>query len=145
MGLIFNSFANSCLISWFFLKDFSNSNPLAVVLVNSTGDAYNAGFNPQASNASYGVKNITTSATLVLAANLKRKNALVQNVERQQIGLGFNTNLTVQNAGAYLAPISSSSSGDGGLFTTDYTGAIYCITASGDADVRYIETTQPNA
>lgn len=113
-------------------------NAVDVILVGPSGDQSRS----QASSASYGRINIGTSPTLILAANPSRVDALIQNVEAQQIGLGFDLSLTVQNAGVYLTPISSSSSGDGGNLSTNYTGPIYGIVASGDADVRYIEAVR---
>ena len=117
---------------------------LAVVLANPSGDLVNPGGDggtSQASAATYGRKNVSTAATLIVSANSGRKNAFVQNLERQQIVLGFDSSLTVLNGGVALHPTSANSSGDGGRFSTDYTGDIYGIVASGDLDVRYSETT----
>lgn len=119
-----------------------NRDVLVVVLANPSGDLVNpdSAAEAPASAGSYGVKNVTTAATLILATNTKRKNAFIQNVERQQVAIGLDSNLTVQNAGAMLHPTSVNSSGDGASFVTDYTGPIYGIVASGDVDVRYMET-----
>ena len=122
------------------VRDYSNSNPLAVVLTNASGDVYNSSTNISVLAATYGVKNITTTATMILNRNNNRLAAYIQNVERQQMYIGFDANLTVVNGGIVLAP-TVNSSGDGGSFGIDkYTGTIYAILASGDADVRYVET-----
>lgn len=121
------------------VKDYANSNPVAVVLTNVSGDAYNGAHVRQTPSAVYKNVNITTAATLIWASNSSRIAAYVQNVERQQMFLGFDDALTVVNAGIILAP-TTNHSGDGGNFSIDqYTGSIYGILASGDADVRAVE------
>lgn len=90
------------------------------------------------STGNYGRINVTTTATLVRDSNLSRAAILIQNVETQQVIIGFDSSVTVAT-GLFLSPILSSS-GDGGFWTSNkYRGAVYAIMASGDADVRWEE------
>lgn len=120
------------------VKNYTNSKPLAVTIVNNSGDGYNANQGLRVVSGTFSVVNVTTAATQILAANPARVSAVLQNVDIQQITVGLTSSVTIGN-GLFLAPISGSS-GDGGVFTvSSYTGAIWGITATGDADVRYME------
>lgn len=85
----------------------------------------------------------TGSGTTVLAGNGSRLSATVQNVAAVTVYCATSTAITTANSIA-LGPSSSSGSTliPGGSMTFDrYTGLIQCLSSSGDADVRYIETT----
>lgn len=121
------------------VRDYANSNPVAVVLTNVSGDTYNGAHVRQTPSAVYKRVNVTTAATLIWASNPSRISAYVQNMERQQLFIGFDTDLTPINGGILLAP-TANNSGDGGNFSIDsYTGPIYAVLATGDGDVRGVE------
>ena len=120
------------------VKDYTNANPLVVSLANATGDVYNANEPRRVTTGTFQNVQVTTTATQILAANPSRLSAVVQNVDEQQIAIGLSSSVTVAS-GLYLAPVSGSS-GDGGVFgVSGYTGAIFGITASGDAACRAME------
>ena len=63
----------------------------------------------------------------------------MQNAEGQHVGVGFDSSLAMAAPGAFLAP-TTNSSGDGGIYkSSDYTGEVWGVVASGDADVFYQE------
>ena len=96
--------------------------------------------NPQRTQSgTFGNVQVTTTATRIIAGNPSRIAAVIQNVDEQQIALGF-TNAVTVSTGVFIAPIGAGSSGDGGVFSvTNYVGDIWGITASGDASCRYME------
>lgn len=112
-----------------------NSNMLSVALAGPSGEQYPN----RSSSCNYGRKNVGTGATKVIASNPNRLGITLQNLEPQQMALGFSASLTFINLGGILSP-TSASSGDGGFYSnTDYKGDVYCVVASGDADVAFQE------
>ena len=64
---------------------------------------------------------------------------MIQNLEGQQMAVGFDSSMSVFTAGAMLAP-TADSSGDGGVFSVSrYKGPLFACVATGDADVFYAE------
>lgn len=117
------------------VRRLENSNPVDVALTGPSGEQYIS----RSSQANYGRVNVGTTATQIIASNPNRLGFLVQNLERQQMPIGWDSSVTVRAAGALLGP-TSNSSGDGGkIIVTDYTGPVFGILASGDADVVYSE------
>lgn len=116
------------------VESLAISNPLDVILTGPSGEQYPS----RSRSANFGRVNVTNAATQVLASNKDRLGFIVQNLESQQLSIGFASTITVRN-GVFLAP-TANSSGDGGIMiVTDYTGEVHAITASGDVDVSYAE------
>lgn len=120
------------------VKDYVAAKPLAVALVNVSGDVTSPQ-EPTSKTGSYGRVNVGTGATQILASNPARISAMIQNLEGQQMAVGFDSSMSVFTAGAMLAP-TADSSGDGGVFSVSrYKGPLFACVATGDADVFYAE------
>lgn len=99
-----------------------------------------AGFDPpkvdlgitSAENGTYNAVTVESAATLIKAANTSRRAIVIQNLDAaKDLFLGLNANITVAN-GVKIPP-------GGQAFEDRYSGAIYCIVASGSVAVRYLE------
>lgn len=116
----------------------SGEGALKTFLVDTSGDFVNAGgssANP--TSATYGRKNVTTAATLIMDTRVGRVSGYVQNLETQHVFVGFSSGVTAAQPGAVLAPTSLSSGDGGNLSVNRYDGPLYGIVASGDADICF--------
>lgn len=114
--------------------DYTNSNPLAVVLVEqTTGDAYTAtasiGGWTAAGNALYTAITVTASSRLLLATNLDRMGWSIS-IHRGPSTIagyiGWDSSITVSNGARELRPGESLDQHGVGVFT----GAVYGITST---------------
>lgn len=117
------------------VRNLAQARPLDVALTGPSGEQYAT----RASGANYGRVNVGASATQIIASNVNRLALIVQNVENKQMHLGWDSSLTPLNAGIILQPITNNSGDGGWVSITDYTGPVFGIMASGDADSRYSE------
>jgi hypothetical protein len=84
---------------------------------------------------SYNTVTVTTSPTLILAANPERKGAIVYNNGSVVVYIGFDASVTTSN-GLTVQP--GGVLNDSG-FEDAYRSNIYGVAASGTCDVRYWE------
>jgi hypothetical protein len=85
----------------------------------------------------YGTKTVTTTATLIVDANTKRRNLTVVNTSLSAIVyIGPDTSITTSNA----IPLYQNQTRDQDRIAEGWQGPVYGIVASGTADVRYWET-----
>ncbi|NIB44727.1 hypothetical protein HBA55_34425 [Pseudomaricurvus alkylphenolicus] len=80
----------------------------------------------------HGAVSVTTTATLVRAENLGRGRCLLQNLGGAACYVGSTSGVTASN-GMKVLP--------GGTMEVSFDDTVYAITASGTADVRYLEET----
>lgn len=122
------------------VKQLPNASPLGVVLLNASGDIYDPGSSVTgATVATYGRKNITTSPTLILDFNAKRRVAHIQNLESQQLFIGYSSSLSAIQPAACLFG-TSFGSGDGAFWSIKgYQGPLYGVLATGDGDITFGE------
>lgn len=86
----------------------------------------------------YGPIIVSTSATLIVAANTRRKNLTIVNTsEGVPVYIGPDTAITTSNA----IPLFETQTRDQDKISEGYLGPIYGIVSSGSANVRYWETT----
>lgn len=85
-------------------------------------------------NTQYNAVSVGTTATLIIAANSRRKGLLIDNVTVAPITIGPDINITPTNTVRLKA---SASFGNG--IPDGYRGAIYGISFAGTNDVRYWE------
>lgn len=86
---------------------------------------------------SYGTVTVTTSATLIVAANTQRRNLTVVNDGSSTIYIGPDSSITTANA----IPLYGRQGRNQDKIEEGYQGPVYGIIGSGTADVRYWETT----
>lgn len=86
----------------------------------------------------YGAVLIDTEPKLILAANCDRKECIITNVSDDiVVFIGQNANVTIDNGTPFY---ENQTRGHARGFGT-YLGDIWGVVASGEADVRYWETT----
>lgn len=91
--------------------------------------------------STYGNKTITTSATLILAANAQRQEfRITNNTVTQDSFIGFDSNLTTSNGLPLYANQTREEQRNGG--SRCWLGDIYGIVAANTADIRFWEVTQ---
>ncbi len=79
---------------------------------------------------------VGTSATLIVAANTKRRNlSVTNNSSSTDVFIGPDTTITTSNA----IPLYTFSTRDQDRIPEGWQGPVYGIVASGTADVRYWE------
>lgn len=85
----------------------------------------------------YNSVTVTTSATLIVAANTKRRNLTVVNTDLSSIVyIGPDDSITTSNS----IPLYQNQTRDQDRIPEGWQGPVYGIVASGTADVRYWET-----
>ena len=84
---------------------------------------------------SYAAVTITTSATLIVAANTRRRNLTIVSNSSSTIHIGPDDSITTSNA----LPLYGRSTRDQDLIPEGYQGDIYGIVGSGTAGIRYWE------
>ena len=82
---------------------------------------------------------VTTSATLILAANTRRQSVVITNVGDETIYFGPDTNITSSNS-PHIVKDGTFTEDSGG--TRVWQGDIYAITDANTADVRVWERTK---
>ena len=86
---------------------------------------------------SFGTVTVTNSATLIVAANTRRRNLTIVNTSgSQDVFIGPDDTITSSTG----LPLYSFSTRDQDIIPEGWQGTVYGITASGTADVRYWET-----
>ena len=85
----------------------------------------------------YNVVTVTSTATLIIAANSNRRGSIVLNLNGPIMYIGPNNLITTANAIPLEAKDIFSNAGDGEV----YKGDIYGITETLNANVRYWEWT----
>jgi hypothetical protein len=86
--------------------------------------------------STYGNVSVTSTATLILAANNERKGSLIVNNDATvSMYIGMDANVTTSNGLPIGARSTFNNSGQNALWK----GAIYGIVASGTVDTRYWE------
>lgn len=86
----------------------------------------------------YGSTTVTTSPTLILAANVNRTSVIVSNSGSTDLYIGQDSSLTTGNAGALVKQDGSFFDG-GSAAGKPWLGDIYGRTASGSTTARYWE------
>jgi hypothetical protein len=85
-----------------------------------------------AGTPAYAQVSVTTTATLIKAANGKRRSLLVQNLDAtNDLCIGYDASVTTANAGHSLKP--------GAAIELYYTGTIYGIRSAGSGNAGYLE------
>ncbi|NIB44750.1 hypothetical protein HBA55_34540 [Pseudomaricurvus alkylphenolicus] len=82
--------------------------------------------------AAHGAVSVGTSATLVVAENLGRGRCLLQNLGGSDCYVGNSSGVTTANGIKLVAD---------GTMEVSFDDTVYAITATGTADVRYLEET----
>lgn len=89
---------------------------------------------PKDSTATYNVVSVTTSATVILAANSSRNLWAVTHEDTLPVYIGFSSSVTSGDSGTGFPIVANQIYGD-----DIYTGGIWAIVASGTANLKYWE------